>query len=175
MGDGRGRPLNKLQTTRKGPMKVIGVDKDTYELLDLVTRCVETIHVARLFPFIYDPEEIDPENVAIRDQGEFIVEDIVDAIMDQSLPKTQWSFQVRWAGYDESFDEWLDWNQLKHVEALHKYLRRNNLAKFIPKSGQILEDKPLRRRPVVKKDTVVAEVETPTKGTKRTRANRKNR
>jgi hypothetical protein len=80
MGDGRGRPLNKLQTTRRGPMKVIGVDKDTYELLDLVTRCVDTVHVARLFPFIYDSKEIDPENVAIRDQGEFIVEDIVDAI-----------------------------------------------------------------------------------------------
>ena len=175
MGDGRGRPLNKLQTTRRGPMKVIGVDKDTYELLDLVTRCVDTVHVARLFPFIYDPEEIDPENVAIRDQGEFIVEDIVDAIMDKTLPKTQWSFQVRWAGYDESFDEWLDWNQLKSVEALHKYLRRNNLAKFIPKSGQLLEDKPLRRKHVVNKETVVAEVETPTRSTKRTRANRKHR
>ncbi len=51
--------------------------------------------------------------------------------------------------------------QLKNVEALHKYLRRNNLAKFIPKSGQLLEDKPLRRKPVVKKDAVVAEVENP--------------
>ena len=65
--------------------------------------------------------------------------------------------------------------QLKNVEALHKYLRRNNLAKFIPKSGQILEDKPLRRKHVVKEDTVLAEKETPTRGTKRTRANRKNR
>ncbi len=41
--------------------------------------------------------------------------------------------------------------QLKNVEALHKYLRRNNLAKFIPNSGQLLEDKPLRRKPVVEK------------------------
>ena len=48
MGDGRGRPLNKLQTTRKGPMKVIGIDKDAYELLDLVARKVDTVHVARL-------------------------------------------------------------------------------------------------------------------------------
>ena len=103
------------------------------------------------------------------------MEDIVDALMDKSVPKTQWSFRVRWQGYDESCDEWLDWNQLKHVEALHKYLRRNNLAKFIPKSGQLLDDKPLRRKPVVKKSTVVAEVETPTKGTGRTRRIRKNR
>ena len=112
------------------------------ELLDLVARKVDTVHVARLHPFLYDPEIIDPENVAIRDHGEFIVEEIVDALMDQALPKTQWSFRVRWQGYDESCDEWLDWNQLKHVEALHKYLRKNNLVKFIPKSGQLSEDKP---------------------------------
>jgi hypothetical protein len=164
MGDGRGRPLNKLQTTRKGPMKVIGIDKDAYELLDLVARKVDTVHVARLHPFLYDPEVIDPENVAIRDQGEFIVEDIVDALIDQSVPKTQWSFRIRWQGCDESCDEWLDWNQLKHVAALQKYLRRNDLAKFIPMSGKLLEDKPLQRKTVVKKSTVVAEVETPTKG-----------
>jgi len=88
---------------------------------------------------------VDPENVAIRDQGEFIVEEIVDAITDSMLPKTQWSFRVRWQGYDERFDEWLDWSELRNVEALHTYLRKHNLARFIPKSGQILEDRPVRR------------------------------
>ena len=77
-------------------MKVRGVDKDTYELLDLVTRGVETVHVARLCPFIYDPEEIAPENVAVWDQGEFIEGRNRRRIMDRTLPKTQWSFQVRW-------------------------------------------------------------------------------
>jgi len=62
MGDGRGRPLNKLQTTRKGPMKVIGIDKDAYELLDLVARKVDTVHVASLHPFLYDTEVIDPRS-----------------------------------------------------------------------------------------------------------------
>ena len=95
--------------------------------------------------------------------------------MDQALPKTQWSFRVRWQRYDESCDEWLDWNQLKHVAALHTYLRKNNLAKFIHKSGQLLEDKPLRKKLVVKKDTVVAKVETPTKRAGKTRRVRKNR
>ena len=52
----------------------------------------------------------------------------------------------RWTGYDESYDEWLDWNSLKNVEALHKYLRQNKLAKHIPKSNQLLEDKPVSRR-----------------------------
>jgi hypothetical protein len=145
MGDGRGRPPNKLQTIRKGPMKVVSFDKDAYDVFDLVQRKVDTVHVARLHPFYYDPERVDPENVAIRDQGEFIVEEIVDAITDPTLPKTQWSFRVRWQGYGESFDEWLDWSELRNVEALHTYLRKHNLARFIPKSGQKLEDRPLRR------------------------------
>jgi hypothetical protein len=156
-------------------MKVINVVDDAYELLDLVSRRVDTVHVSRLHPFKYDATMVVPENVAIRDQGEFIVEDIVDALIDPLLPKTQWSFRVRWQGYDESCDEWLDWNQLKHVAALHTYLRKNNLAKFIPKSGQLLEDKPLRKKLVVKKGTVVAEVETPTKRAGKSRRIRKNR
>ena len=122
IGEGRGRPLNKLQTILKGPMKVINVVNDAYELLDLVSRRVDTVHVSRLDPFKYDATMVDPENVSIRDQGEFIVEDIVDALIDPQLPKTQWSFKVRWAGYDELFDEWLDWNELKSVEKLHEFL-----------------------------------------------------
>ena len=58
---------------------------------------------------------------------------------------------------------------------MHKYLRRNNVAKFIPMSGQILEDKPLRRKPVVRMDTIVEEVVIATKGTKRNRRDRKKR
>ncbi len=61
-------------------MKVIA-----YDLLDLVSRAVDTV----------------------RDQGEFVVESIVDSSIDD-MPKTNWQFKVRWAGYDESYDEWLD-------------------------------------------------------------------
>jgi len=147
MGGGRGRPPNKLQTIRKGPMKVIANDKDAYDLLDLVSRTVETVHVSRMYPFLYDPKWVDPETVAIRDQGEFVVESIVDSLIDD-MPKTKWQFKVRWAGYDESYDEWLEWNSLKNVEALHTYLRKNKLAKHIPKSNQLLEDKPVPRRKV---------------------------
>ncbi len=128
-------------------MKVIANDKDAYDLLDLVSRTVETVHVSRMYPFLYDPKWVDPEAVAIRDQGEFFVESIVDALIND-MPKTHWQFKVRWAGYDEFYDEWLDWNSLKNVEALHKYLRQNKLAKHIPKSNQLLEDKPVPRRKV---------------------------
>ena len=162
MGEGRGRPLNKLQTILKGPMKVVSVVNDAYELLDLVSRRVDTVHVSRLHPFKYDDTMVDPENVAIRDQGEFIVQDIVDALIDPLLPKTQWSFKVRWAGYDESFDEWLDWNELKSVDKLHDFLRKNNLGMHIPRSCQQLQDKPLKRKRATNKAEITKEPEQTT-------------
>jgi hypothetical protein len=110
MGEGRGRPVNKLQTTRKGPMRVVSQQDDTYELLDLVSRKIDTVHVSRIYPFKYDSTKVDPENVAIRDQGEFIVESIIDSIIDKNLPRTTWSFRVRWLGFDDTYDEWLGWN-----------------------------------------------------------------
>ena len=83
MGEGRGRPVNKLQTTRKGLMRVVSKQEDTYELLDLVSRRVETVHASRMYPFNFAATKVDPENVAIRDQGESIVDKIVNSIIDR--------------------------------------------------------------------------------------------
>ena len=58
MVEGRGRPLNKLQTTRKGQMKVMEVRDDAYDLLELVSRKIETVHISRLHPFIYDEKMV---------------------------------------------------------------------------------------------------------------------
>ncbi len=74
-------------------MRVVSQQDDTYELLDLVSRKIDTIHVSRIYPFKYDPTTVDPENVAIKDQGEFIVERIIDSIIDKNLPRTTWSFR----------------------------------------------------------------------------------
>ena len=56
--------------------------------MDLVSRKIDTIHVSLIYPFKYDSTKVDPENVAIRDQGEFIVESIIDSIVDKNLPRT---------------------------------------------------------------------------------------
>ena len=69
MGEGRGRPVNKLRTTRKGLMRVVSKQEDTYELLDLVSRRVETVYVSRIYPFHFAATKVDPENVAIETRG----------------------------------------------------------------------------------------------------------
>jgi len=140
-GDARGRPPNKLQTIRKGPLRVINVEDDGYELLDLVTKKSEIIHVSRIVPFNYDPEKVDPENIALRDKGVFEIEAVVDAITDISLKKDQWSFKVKWDGYDSTFDSWIDWKDCKKNSIIHEYLRRNKLGSKIPAAYQTLADK----------------------------------
>ena len=126
---------------RKGPMKVVERNKDAYSVLDIVSRRIHEVHISRLFPFFYDDTRVDPETIALRDSEEFVVESIIDDTNDTEIPKTQWQFQIRWKGYDESKDTWGSWNSLKHVEALHQYLRANGFSQYIPVSHQKLVDK----------------------------------
>ena len=45
-----------------------------YELFDLVSRKIDTIHVSQIYSFKYgDSTKVDPENVAIRVQGEYSI------------------------------------------------------------------------------------------------------
>ena len=144
---GSRRPPSKLLPFRKGPMKIMDVKGDAYEVLDLVSRGIQTVHVSRLFPFWYDESRVDPENIALRDAEEYKIERIIDDTIDER-PKRQWTFKVRWLGYDESEDTWSSWDDLKDVAALHTYLRENGHGSAIPKSHQQLMD----RKPRVPKE-----------------------
>jgi len=141
MYSGKGKPPTKLMPIRKGPMKVVERNKDAYSVLDIVSRRIHEVHISRLFPFFYDDTRVDPETFALRDSEEFVVESIIDDTIDTEIPKTQWQFRIRWKGYDESEDTWGSWNSLKHVEALHQYLRANGFNQYIPVSHQKLVDK----------------------------------
>ena len=39
-------------------MKVVAFKEDAYDVFDLVHRKVDTVHVAWLYPFYYDPERV---------------------------------------------------------------------------------------------------------------------
>ncbi len=145
---GSRRPPTKLLPYRKGPMKITDVKGDEYELLDLVSRQSHSVHVSRVYPFWYDDTRIDPENIALRDAEEYVVDRIVDDTIDDR-PKKQWTFKVHWKDYDESEDTWASWDDLKDVEALHIYLREHDQSHAIPKSHQKLMDK----KPAIPKKT----------------------
>jgi len=94
MYTGKGKPPTKLMPIRKGPMKVLEQEKDAYTVLDIVSRRTQVVHVSRLYPFFYDDTRVDPENIALRDSEEYVVESILDDTIDKKISKRHWQFRV---------------------------------------------------------------------------------
>ena len=42
------------------------------------------------------------------------------------------AFHVKWRGFDESFNSWEPWKNLRETEMLHRYLILHGLQKLIP-------------------------------------------
>jgi hypothetical protein len=144
---GPARPPTKLMPIRKGPMKIVERQGDAYTVLDLVTRKADTIHISRIYPFLYDSTRVDPEVIALRDKEEFEVQAILDDTIDVDTPTRSWRFHVLWKGYDISEASWVSWNTLKDVGILHEYLRSKRLGKFIPRNHQKPQDRTKRSQP----------------------------
>jgi hypothetical protein len=170
MYSGKGKPPTKLMPIRKGPMKILEQNNDAYTVLDIVSRRTHDVHISRLFPFFYDDTRVDPESIALRDSEEFVVDSIIDDTIDTAIPKTKWQFRVRWKGYDESEDTWNSWDSLKHVEALHNYLRTAGFSKYIPLSHQQPSDK---EKPRKKSKTGIVDTKVGVKVSKNLRKLRK--
>jgi hypothetical protein len=85
-----------------------------------------------LKPFLFDPLNVDPLDIARRYYLEFFIEKIL-AISGDVKKVSTLDFHVKWLGYDDTFNLLLPWKDLRKTEILHSYLRRNNLANIIPK------------------------------------------
>ena len=81
--------------------------------------------------FRYDERYVDPRDIALRDRDEFYVEKILAHHGDVGRLKTL-AFHVKWRGFDESFNSWEPWKNLREAEMLHRYLILHGLQKLIP-------------------------------------------
>ena len=128
---GSGAP-SKLHMPLRGPFQVVARSGDEYTIQDLLTHKTERYHVTQLRPFHYDSAFTDPREVAMKNQGEFLVESILAHEGDRSKPSTM-KFKVRWAGYGPEDDTWEPFAELRDNEHLHAYLRANRLVSLIPR------------------------------------------
>ena len=129
-----GQMPNKQLMPNRGPLQVVKVERyKTYHLRDLVTQKEEVVDVTRLLPFVYDHQRTDPFDVAAKEQREYLVEEILDHRGNLKLKSTL-EFLVRFTGYDDTFNEWLPWETLYNVEALHDYLYEKELFELVPRS-----------------------------------------
>ena len=107
-------------------MRVIKGLNSCYTLLNLITGKEKDYHVSDMKPFVFDSAL-----VARRDQMEFFIEKISDHRGKLSHRKSL-EFFVSWMGYDQSYDSWEPYANLRDTDHLHSYLREKNLTQLIP-------------------------------------------
>ena len=126
-------PPNKMLTNLKGPYQVLSNVNATYKIRNLRTNRDEEHHISALRPFLYDPAVTDPIDVAIRNEQEFVVQEIKDH-RGSARNKTSMQFLVSWKDYGIEEDSWEPWTELRLNTKLHEYLRANNLSSLVPKN-----------------------------------------
>ena len=125
------RPPVKTMTPYRGPMRVVHAHESKYVVQDLVTMKTEQVHISLLKKFDYDPNLVDPAEVARHDTNEFIVEQILK-LQGSFDAKKKLRVLVRWQGYSADNDTWEPWANVKDNIVLHDYLRQRKLDKHIP-------------------------------------------
>ena len=82
-------------------------------------------------PFVFDSAIDGPPYIARRVQMEFFIEKISDHRGKLSQRKSL-QFFLSWMGYDQSYDSWEPFANLRDSTHLHSYLREKNLTHLIP-------------------------------------------
>jgi len=90
-------------------------------------------HISNLRPFNYDTSRTDPKVVAMHDQQEFVLEEILAHKGDRHRRGTM-EFLVRWEGFGPEHDSWEPYANLRHTEKLIDYLSQNRLKTLIPQT-----------------------------------------
>jgi hypothetical protein len=124
------RPPNKLAGLYRGPLVTTAIDRpDMITVKDLISNKESVVHTSRLRVFRHPTEFTLQEAIALAavDLDEFYVEKIVRHVEMGKNPK-KWKYLVRWLGYEEGDDSWLDWTAVKDLEALEEYAQANQLV-----------------------------------------------
>ena len=120
-----GLPPTRLHTNWKGLMRVIKGLNSRYTLLDLIIGKEKDYLVSDMKPFVCYSALVDLLDIARRDQMEFFIEKISDHRGKLSQRKSHQLF-VSWMGYDQSYDSWEPYANLRDSDQLHSYLREKS-------------------------------------------------
>jgi hypothetical protein len=90
---------NKLLPKQRGSYRVRGRNQSIYIIEDLVLGKQIKTHVHNLRPFLFNPYQVNPLEVAQQNDQEFLVRDIIAHRGDHHR-RSSMEFLVRWAGHD---------------------------------------------------------------------------
>jgi transposase InsO family protein len=132
---GKSKPPDKLLTQRKGPYEIVEQKGSTYTMRHVADNRIITRHISQLELFIYDPDSVDPMEVAAKDLKEFVVEEILDHNPKRHATKNKKTleFFVKWQGYGEEANEWVPWKNLTNNSICHAYCMANGMMSLVAK------------------------------------------
>ena len=101
-----------------------------YTLKDSNTNKDIDTHITLLHPFHFEPQYVDPVDIARCDVlSAFVVESISAHSGDT---RSNSEYLVKWAGYDNTHDLWIPFKELRDNLVLHEYLFERDLKNLIP-------------------------------------------
>jgi hypothetical protein len=125
---------HKLAYAKTGPYKITKINNRDVTIMDLTTSFTRPVDISRLAPFHYDVARVNPEVIAAQDKQMFIVEQI----LSHKKVNNNYSFRVKWEGYDDPTDiTWEPYKNLKNNSVFHTYCKDNNLHSLIPRQFRI--------------------------------------
>jgi hypothetical protein len=128
---GQPRP-NKLHPMLQGPYEVLGRRGHTIQLRNLVSKRIVERNIKLLRPFHYDATRTDPRTVALNDYPEeYEVEQILTHTGSWNR-KANMTFKVRWLGYDQTWDTFEPFKNLKFNEVFREYVTAKGYARILP-------------------------------------------
>jgi hypothetical protein len=127
----RNGPPNSLVTRWEGPMRIVNKMGSKYTLQNLVTSECSDYHVTKLKEFRYDPEITDPSLVANRDVQAWEIDKVITHNGDIHGSRKDLDFLVKWKGYDDIYNRWLPWEEVRQTQQLRNYLRENNFRHLL--------------------------------------------
>ena len=122
------RPSIKLSPKRHGPFKVKKVlSPITYQLdLPIQWKIHDVFHIDLLTPYqetdFHGPNFAQPPPDLIEGDEEYEVEQVLDARRHGRGRKVQ--YLIKWKGYPDSDNQWVDWNDLHAEEVLEDFRKR---------------------------------------------------
>jgi hypothetical protein len=95
----------------------------TYELRNIADNKKIFRHVSQLELFYYDPDSVDPMEIAAKDLKEYVVEEVLDhePKFQASRNRKHLSFLIKWQGYGEKDNSWVQWKNLTNNSVCHAY------------------------------------------------------
>ena len=126
-------PPTRLHTKLQGPLGVISHMDSEHTLRHLVSKKMKKIHASKLRQFIYDPNRVEPLDIARRDCMEYFIETVLAHRGDPLRVSSLW-FHIKWLNYDDTHNTWEPWSGVRLIDALHSYFKTVNLSRLIPKT-----------------------------------------